>query len=382
MIVTELKSPAEAEKEIARVFQAAMSINSNECTISVRDDGAFIEDGWLSLGTVRLALPELGAGKPTDEADLVTELVGLGAFEWCTPALEGAHNELLKALDLEKNSPGGAIDAVLSDVSSIGMRAGLLHPIFDPDALEDMPYNRSTTIVVDTSGVLQGALDFIVRHLHPAARVKIPAIVHLEIVGAADNFLSLRRLGKKKGVRRLRELTEHLNSQGGQRALLRMELHADTEIERTFLFGDPLRDAFKTDSDNDVAGLNISVPLKSYVDRLILEAARHHQAQSGPAHKVRLLTGDQGLARMALAEGIAPLYFSSTRTEQFFGVRLTGRTFDPFTGAVQNISLAAVLWELATAFGSARLENEDAKRTFTISALGKQLSWSPVSFRG
>ena len=215
------------------------------------------------------------------------------------------------------------------------------------------------------------------RHLHPAARVKVPAIVHMELVGSSDNFFKLRRTTKKNATQRRRELADHLKSQGGQRTLLRLELHADTEIERTFLFGDPLREAFRTDNDSDVSGLNISLPIRSYADRLIVEAARQHQAHSGPGHAVKLLTSDQGLARMALAEGISPLYFETIAASRFFGACLTGRTFDPFSGSVRGISLALVLWEFATAFGSVRLEGAETKATFSVSALGGNMTWSP-----
>ena len=236
-----------------------------------------------------------------------------------------------------------------------------------------MPYRRSVTVVADTSGVLQGALDFVVRHL-PIARIKIPAIVQMEFVNFTHRFLSLRR--KQKNQRRFHELIEHLKSQGGQRTLLRLELQADAEIERTYLLGDPLRSAFQPEHDAELSDLNVSVSVPAYADRLILEAARHHQAQSGPKHAVRLLTGDQGLARMALAEGVTPLYFRAVRADDFFGRRLAGQTFDPFTGQLRRTPLALVLWELATAFGSARLTDESG-RGFTVSALGEGMSWFP-----
>jgi hypothetical protein len=185
-----------------------------------------------------------------------------------------------------------------------------------------MPFRRSTTVVADTSGAIQGALDFVSRYLHPAARVKVPAIVQMEIVNFADRFLSNRRSAK---VRRTDLLLDHLMSQGAQRVLLRLELQADTEVERTFLLGDPLRSAFQRDTE--LSDLNLSTPIRAYCDRLILEAARHHQAQANLGHTVQLLTSDQGLARMALAEGLRPLFFRSVAASDFFGKRLTGGFF-------------------------------------------------------
>ena len=341
-------------------------MTEGKCALSVSEDRAF-ENEWLPLGVISLVATAL-------EGSALTKLVRSGAFEWQLPGLGESvehASELLKATDDDNHRRVGT---AMDEVASIAVRVGLIHPRFDPMAIEQMPFRRSTTVVVDTSGVLQGALDFVARFLHPAARVKIPAIAQMEIANLADRFLRIRRARNPK--RRIRELIEHLTSQGGQRALLRLELHADTEVERTYLLGDPLRSAFEKDSDRDLRDLDISSPIRSYADRLILEAARHHQAQSGPAHVVRLLTGDQGLARMALAEGIRPLYFIATSAADVFGQRLPGQTFDPFSGYIRRVPLTALLWELATAFGSARLTRDD-ECVFQVSALGEHLSWSP-----
>ena len=80
---------------------------------------------------------------------------------------------------------------------------------------------------------------------------------------------------------------------------------------------------------------------------------------------------------MALAEGIRPLYFETIDARRFFGTSLTGRTFDPFQGLVKGISLATLLWEFATAFGSARLQGKETGREFWVSALGEDMSWAP-----
>lgn len=355
-----LQSPPQAELAVAEMFTA-----ESQCALSVSEERAF-QGGYLPLGTVSL----LAAAS---ENPTLTRLVRRGAFEWRLPTLDESVGTACKLLNGKKDDDR-RVRRALDEVASIAARVGLIHPRFDPLAIEQMPFRRSTTVVADTSGVLQGALDFVARFLHPAARVKVPAIAQMEIANLADRFLRIRR--ERSENRRVRELTEHLTSQGGQRALLRLELHTDTEIERTYLLGDPLRSAFQKDSDSDLRDLNISSPIRSYADRLILEAARHHQAQSGPAHVVRLLTGDQGLARMALAEGIRPLYFTATSASDVFGQRLSGRTFHPFSGTIRHIPLIALLWELATAFGSARLTGEN-EEFFEVCALGEQLSWAP-----
>ena len=364
-------SPGEAAPKIAGMFG-----DGAPCRIDAREDRAFKDEGWFSLGEVSL--------QSSSSSEDPETLVKNGAFEWRLPDIEDTRNTLSELLDMKKDGSeesededGRNVSRALADVASIGVRAGLLHPVFDPASLEEMPYRRSVTVVADTSGVLQGALDFVVRHL-PIARIKIPAIVQMEFVNLTDRFFNLRRKQKRnlKNQRRFHELIEHLKSQGGQRTLLRLELQADTEIERTYLLGDPLRSAFQPERDGALSGLDISASVPAYVDRLILEAARHHQAQSGPKHAVRLLTSDQGLARMALAEGVTPLYFRAARAADFFGRRLAGQTFDPFTGQLRRTPLALVLWELATAFGSARLTGQRGS-SFTVSALGEEMSWFP-----
>ena len=359
----QLIAPYDTAPLIAELFNA-----NSCCRISAQEDEAF-QDGWLPLGDVSIQ----SAGQSHISANHVT----CGAFEWRLPSVKQAQSELAKLLGYkdEQRAPDKVARA-MDSISSIGVRTGLVHPRFDPISLEQMPF-RSTTIVVDTSAVLQGALNFVSRYLHAAARIKVPAIVQMELVNSYDRFRALRSRKKTKNENsRTEELIEHLKSQGGQRVLIRLELGTDTEIERTYLLGDPLRSAFQPDNDNAVSGLGLSKVIQAYADRLILEAARHHQAQTDPGHIVRLLTADQGLARMALAEGIKPLYFSAEKSSDFFGERLSGQTLHPLTGDICRISLVTVMWELATAFGAARLD-ADNERFMEIRAFGKEVSWWP-----
>ena len=366
----ELISPQEASSRIARLFECG-----SPCSISTREQRAF-HDGWLSLGELRVF---------SDDTSELMDDIENGAFEWRLPPLEKARAKLRTLLtnwnqgasrqNRSAHQPKGELSdnkvrAALDQIAATAVRAGLLHPVFDPGAVEEMPFHHSTTVVADTSGVLQGALGFIARNM--PARIKIPAIVQMELVNSAERFLSLRRRQNPK--HRIDELIEHMKSQGGQRALLRLELRTDTEIERIFLLGDPLRSAFQ--QDKEISDLNLSTPVKAYADRLILEAARHHQAQSGPNHSVRLLTGDQGLARMSLVEGVAPVYFAAVSAEDVFGACLAGQLYHPFTAEMQRVPLTQVMWELASAFGSARLVGEDGSE-FIVSALGEDLPWSP-----
>lgn len=357
-----LMTPVQAGQPVAALFGS-----DGTCSLSVSEERAF-GGQWMSLGCITMAHTGTDRSTPT-----VGRWLERGAFEWEVPDYASAFGEACRLLDA-RTKDERRVGRALDHVASIAVRVGFLHPRFDPVAIEQMPFRRSTTVVADTSGILDGALDFVARFLHPAARVKVPAIAQMEVANLADRFLQIRRSNSDR--RRIRELIEHLTSQGGQRALLRLELQADTEIERTYLLGDPLRSAFERDTSSEVQGLNISSPIRSYADRLILEAARHHQAQSGPAHVVRLLTGDQGLARMALAEGVRPLYFTTTTTGDVFGQTLSGLTFHPFSGHAYHVPLTALVWELATGFGAARLTNAEGA-AFRVSAIGEGLSWAP-----
>lgn len=360
-----LGTPADAKDFLARLFSA-----SQTCDLSVREDKAFKGNDWLPLGKIRL-FPY----KPLEENLLLA--VERGAFEWKLPPLvetQTTLGELLVNQSKEAAKKASKLERITDAVAASVARTGLIIPRFDPHSISEMPFRRPTSIVVDTSGVSQGALDFVASFLHPTARIKVPAIVQMEIVNFGQRFISNRRAATPKGPDLL---LDHVVSQGSQRVLLRLELHSDVEIERTFLLGDPLRSAFTHDNDGDVKELNLTTEVPLYSDRLILETARQHQAQVSRGHQVRLLTSDQALARVALAEGIAPLFFSAVKGDEVLGKRLSGTTFHPFTGELHSTSLSKVLWELATSFGSARLVSEDQTEFVRVDAIGGDLSWSP-----
>ena len=94
-------------------------------------------------------------------------------------------------------------------------------------------------------------------------------------------------------------------------------------------------------------------------------------------HQVTLLTSDQGLARMALAEGMRPLFFRAAKASAFLGRRLAGTNLHPFTGEMYTVSIPAVLWELATIFGTARLATADHADALVVDAIGEDLAWTP-----
>ena len=367
-----------AYQDSARLF-SPLFLNTGKCRIEVSEDKAFKDAAYLPLGEIELE---------GDSADVQQMLSSAkrGNFEWVVADLaetRAALSTLMEIVAPDANAKAavksahektvGRIERILDAIATVAVRLGMVHPLLDPLSLEDMPFKRACTVVTDTSGVLQGGLDFVAQFLHPTARIKVPAVVHMEVINSADSFLKRRRATKTNASALL---FDHMLSQAGQRVLLRLELRPDTEIERTPLLGDPLRNAFQKDSEQEWADLNLSVPLRSYCDRLILEAARLHQAHSNPGHMVRLLTADQGLARMALAEGIVPLYFRTIGAEAFFGRRLTGAMLHPFSAEIVRTPLQSVLWELATTFGAARLVSDSG--WVEVAAIGTDLTWSPL----
>ncbi|MCY4184793.1 MAG: hypothetical protein OXD45_05715 [Rhodobacteraceae bacterium] len=371
-----LNSPQNAESELSKVFAYGLKNNNGKFTISCRDESAFIKNKWFPLGEIKLAINS--SNQVTDED--ISQCISEGVFEWVTPPLEKAKKHLLCVLKDNENDQidDSDLDKLMPIIASIGVRCCLNFPTFDPNFIEEIPYRQPTSIIVDTSGILQGGLDFVVKFLYPSVRVKVPGIVHMELDNSFQRFRAASHKTKKNSKSRLEGLKEHLKSQGGLGTLMRLELNSDTEIERDFLLGDPLRETFKIDTSTGLKGMNLSLPFRSYVDRLILESARRHQIQSGQKQEVRLLTSDQGLARMALVEGIEPLFFRSIQKCKFFGNILTGRIFHPFSGRPQSISLVKVLWELAIAFGSVKLNDIENGNALEINSIGKDKFWFPT----
>ena len=255
------------------------------------------------------------------------------------------------------------------------MRCGLAYPILDAMALSSMPFRRTATVVADTSAVLQGGLDFVALHLAPAARITIPAIVHMEVLNHVDRYSSQRRQDTHKNSAQM--LLDHVLSQGGQRTLLRLE--REHQLERSRLGADPLRGIIQPDSDAEDRNLQLQRIQRSFADRLILETAIQRRDKADPNHPIMLMTADQGLARMALAEGIEPIYFDAKGATNLLGTTMSGVTFRPLPSAARTyvVPLTRILWELAVAFGHARL-TMDPNPIFEVVAIGEGLSWQPL----
>lgn len=387
---TELKSPTECIGHIAALFRESPLKNNgffhNTVHLSVREDISF-GDAWLELGEVLLhPAPQ----ERDEEEHAPTEnAVALGFYDWKMKTFEELLSNCLILLghkesqDTKKN---GAIEnkakRSLDSIIDVSRRMGMLFPRIDADILSSAPFRRPTTVVSDTSAIGQGGVDFLIQFLSPMARLKIPSLVTMEILNQSDRFLSMRRKllsdNKPNEKKKADLLFEHVVSQSNQRAMLRFELHSDIEIERTPLLSDPLRSAFTSDREHtDWNDLNLSAPVRSFCDRLIMETVRQHLAVVSPGHPVMLMTGDEGLARMALAEGIQPFFLHAAKTSDLYGQVLTGTRFHPFSGKLFSIPLQCLLWEFAVTFGNARLSNQDGSVFFEVCAMDQGMNWQP-----
>ena len=188
-----LVSPSQAASRIAEAFR-----REPHCRVQVQEQRAFKDDRWLCLGTISLP-----PNTPDNEDEQRDAALTSAAFEWQLPGVDAVESELASLLGVKQgDNDYPKIARALDQTASIAVRAGLLHPVFDPAAIEEMPFRRATTVVADTSGVLQGALDFVVRHLHPAARVKIPAIISRRL---SDSGKSQRQPAHRGAVMSLRD---------------------------------------------------------------------------------------------------------------------------------------------------------------------------------
>ncbi len=372
-----LSNPTEAFPLLAATIGDCRTLR-----LEVSEDKCFAASPWLPVGTIDLHPSTIGE---LTQSDPIITAIRSGQFSWTLPSTDQLSSDLKTCLyhssrkftDKELAAIGKAEKALFEALQDITRRLLLLLPIFDPGIICDMPFRTPSTLILDTSAVKQGALDFACRFLYPMARIKVPAVVPVEILNMADRFLSLRRKSSPTFQSVVNSLSEHLDSQGTQRALLRLEWHSDIEVERPMVGPDPLRAIFKPDSE--ITETSLSVVQRSLADRLVFESAREHKAQLSPDHKVCVLTSDQGLARMVLAEGMVPIYFDARKTANPIGKKLTGTLFHPFTTQLYTVSLTDVLWELATCFGSARLVHKDGE--FQVTAMADDLHWFPYQSR-
>jgi hypothetical protein len=370
----------EAVSHLAEMFKMRKSLElfvSEDICFDQKDDKE-----WVALGTIELH-PELHADKQETRYD-ENCAIRLGGFEWLIPNQDDLDRSIKAALpeDIGEQYLLKFKKAFHEGFQDVIRRTHLCLPVFDADTVAMLPLRRPTTIVPDTSAVHQGALDFVCRFLCPWARVKVPAIVHMEILTNVDNYFNIR-FGSRgnKNARRYHALRQHLLSQGGQRTLLRMELNPEIELDRGDLGADPLRGIVTPSSDPEDKKLGLQNVTRSFADRLIVETARRFQFDVRPDHPLFVITSDQGMARMAMAEGLGVFFFQARSVPKIEGMRATGALYHPFSSDIYTVSLVDVLWELAVSFGRVRLSAtglDAALDLWGIGADSQGVTWQPL----
>ncbi|MEA5627313.1 hypothetical protein VB740_30905 [Nostoc sp. UHCC 0251] len=366
-------------KEDALKFLAQIGKNGEPFEIFLGEDICFGRDKWVNIGTITL---QPGGKSPENETRYDEYCAAkFGGFEWQLLSSEKLDENITKALDNQQNKDS-VQKAFREGLQDVLRRTFLLLPIFDVETISKIPLHKPITVVTDTSAVHQGGLDFLCRFLTPWVRIKVPAIVHMEIVTQVDNYLSKIRWSndnKNKTKNNPATLRQHLLSQGGQRTLLRLELHSNAEIERGDLGADPLRGIVTPSSDSEDKALGLQNVTRSFADRLILETARRFKTLVRPDHPLALLTSDQGLARMTLAEGMDVFFFESRSVPKFDSRKLTGSLFHPFSQEIYTVSLTDVLWELAVSFGCLRLQNYNTNESLELWGIPSgEYTWQPL----
>ena len=353
--------------------------------VAIGDDVCLGENQWISIGTVTI-YPSFDQDV-TRSDDLEAAAHG-GAFTWRLPTAARLSNDaeqIVRCDGLDKTKTGVAraklVKSLGEGVQDVLRRSGLLIPVFDVRTMACLPLRSPITIVPDTTSVHQGALDFVCRFFSRWVRVKIPAVVHMEVVEQADNYLHKVRhadsmIGSSRGV----GLAQHVHGCGGQATLLRLELHSEVEIDRGDLGADPLRGVITPSSDSEDKALKLTHVVRSFADRLILETARRFQSQVRRDHPLAVLTSDQGMARMCMAEGLDVWFFHARALPQWEGQLLTGTAYHPFDAAVCTVALDDALWEAAQSFGGVRVRNNRTGDHVELWAVGGGLNvpWQPV----
>ncbi|MDZ7992855.1 MAG: hypothetical protein RM022_019510 [Nostoc sp. EfeVER01] len=362
-------------KEDALKCIAQIGKNGEPFEISLGEDICFGRGKWVNVGTITLQ----PGGQYIENETRYDEYCAakFGGFEWQILSLEKLNNNITEALE-NSQSKDRVQKAFREGLQDVLRRTLLLLPIFDVETIGKIPLQKPITIVTDTSAIHQGGLDFICRFLSPWAKIKVPAIVHMEIINQVDRYFATRRESQKKKKPVAAALREHILSQGGQRTLLRLEF-SDAEIERGDLGADPLRGIVTPSSDPEDGNLKLQEIVRSFADRLILETARRFQTQVRPDHALALLTSDQGLARMTMAEGMDVFFFESRSFPKFDSRKLTGSLFHPFSQKIYTVPLTDVLWELAVSFGCLRLQNYNTNESLELWGIPSgEYTWQPL----
>lgn len=387
-----LQAPDRAVEEMATVFATGAGDAPLSLALEVLEDECF-RGTWVPVGTVSVHSKETPTRIAPDEdgENPLRQAFRYGFFEWRVPERTDLADSLGRALprkdDTREMSESNEryLRTAVNAIARVAVRCGLTSPILDPMMVSRLSDKDSFVVMMDTSAILQGGLDFVRLHLTPRAKIGVPSIAHMEIIMISDNFLKQRRSPEKQARsprRAARMLADHTLSQSGQRALLRIGM--EHEVERSRLGSDPLRGIIQPDSDAEDKKLGLDAVQRSFADRLILETAIQRRREALPGVPVLLMTADQGLARMAVAEGIEPMWFRVDDLDSVFGSTLTGVPFRPWRTdgpRTYSVALTSLIWECAVTFGAARLRNGDMGAVFEVMAISGEYSWQPYHAR-
>ncbi|EFK07245.1 conserved hypothetical protein [delta proteobacterium NaphS2] len=371
----------DAVKQLAKILATQRSFD-----ICVSEDICFAGkngENWISIGKVNF-YPNSNVDDPQQVRYDEKCAICYGGFEWSIPKKIVLDESIREALpeSISKDHLAKIKKSFHQGLQDVVRRTLICMPVFDADTISVLPLEKPTTIVPDTSAVHQGALNFVCRFLTPWARIKVPAIVHMEILTNVDNYFKVRfKTDKIKDSRRANALRQHLLSQGGQRTLLKMELAPELELDRGDLGADPLRGIVTPSSDTEDKNLGLQNVTRSFADRLIVETARRFQFDVRPDHPLFVLTSDQGMARMAMAEGLGVFFFQARSVPQIEGCTLTGALYEPFSERIYTVSFVDVLWELAVSFGRVRISTGDPETIFDLWGIvrdAEEVSWQPL----
>lgn len=345
---------------------------SSDLKLEITEDHCF-NNNWIDIGRIKFC-------REHNDVDDIVNHIKFGGFIWHIPQEIEVNKIITEIFSEKKYSTDENKEVHIKEIVKIikdGLqdsirRLCLLYPRFDTYSMGCFPLSKPTTVVSDTSAVRQGAVNFVCVFFAPNVRIKIPSTVHMEIINQADSYISQRQKGGKnlKGLASL--LNSHVGSQGSQRALLNFELSSEIQVEKG-ISGD-LQDVIVSSMFGNPKLNNHN----SHRDRLIIESTKKLQFQK-PQEDVYLLTSDQGMARIAMAEGLKVLFFTARNTPEVFGNKLPACIFSPYTSMFYHISLLDILWELAITFGAVQVKNDsdDKLQIWGIGGPGSDAGWQP-----
>jgi hypothetical protein len=348
------------------------------CVLQVRSRGVFTQDAWLDVGSVDMPPADVlqtfasapGGGK-----------VGPSSGHYLLHVSPEIH---LRASFFEASgiTDNDADWKKASEVLQDTLRRSLLLPVlFDDESITRLRKGRPCSVVVDTSGIRQGAVSFLIQYCQPFARLKIPPILTMEIEEKSHQFLRLDRTATLTPKKKMKLLEAQASSQSVFRLLQQAQHDGSIVFEPAMHPTDPLRSIFQPESDGEFQGFNFHEVSRGFADRLILESAREHLRLFGSGYDVMMLTSDQGMARLALAEGLGVIYFEARQAFSPFGRSLPGVHYSLLSDFANSVPLEDLLWELATSFGAARLY-VDADTHLRVQSHPLRVAWSPAISRG